>query len=148
MSNEAPELTEKNYFLKCKIKIIKKSVQDHDRQYERTLVILVPEDTDQRTSFLRAWLPEDQGQHYELVGMIAPPIDSPCRLSIHRGPDEKSERHYLFVMSKGVEDIILKYAKEGDTLKVQILPESEEEIVDQARDTDGDYDLISGQEQF
>jgi hypothetical protein len=93
-------------------------------------------------------LPEDQGQHYELVGMIAPPIDSPCRLSIHRGPDEKSERHYLFVMSKGVEDIILKYAKEGETLKVQILPESQEEIVDQARDTDGDYDLISGQESF
>jgi len=142
------EPEQKIYVLKCKVKFVRKNVKDGPRQYERTLAILVPQESDERTKFFTAWLPELKSEHFELAGIISAPIDSACRFSIHRGPDEKSEAHYLFVMSKGVEDVLIEAEMEGKTVYVEILPEGSDEEADNALEAGGDYDLISGQESF
>jgi len=137
-----------DFYLRCKVKFFEKWVDDNGRRYFRKLVILIPDEGDERTRFLNRWLPETLEEHFELGVTIAPPIDSPCRVSVHRGPSEKSLYHHLFVMSKGVEDIILQYVKEGSYLNVTVLSEDNEEILDQAKDANGDYDLIHGQTSF
>jgi len=148
MSKVIIEPTEQEYVLKCKVIEKVKHVKDHDRQYERRLIYLIPERNDQAMAFFRAWLPDTRGEYFELVADIPNPIASPCRLSVHRGPDEVSENHYLFVMSKGVEEIIQERKLVGKTLIIKILPESSDEVVDQVRDSGGDFDLIHGQESF
>ena len=143
------DLTQKRYNLVCKVKFFRKAVTEEVNgkvlSVERKMALLVPEESTQRTLFLNAWLPETQGEYFELAGMIAAPVDSPCRFAIMRGPDEKSERHYLFVMSKGVEDILVKYAKEGQSLNVMTFKASEDGETDFAADeSDGNFHLIPG----
>lgn len=132
--------TERSYHLIAKSKFYRKTVNEeikgHMKSYERELVLLVPVESDQRTSFLTAWLPDSASEHFELGAFIASPIDSPCRLSIHRGPDDRSEKHYLFCMSKGVEEIILK-RPEGSTFHIKTMPASQE--------AEGDFDQVDSQ---
>ncbi len=140
MANISDDPTEREYHLIVKSKFYRKTVnetiQGHAKSYERELVLFVPEESDQRTRFFMAWLPDSGAEYFELGGYIASPIDSPCRLSIHRGPDEKSERHYLFCMSKGVEEIILT-RPEGSTFRLTIMPASQE--------AEGDFDQVDSQ---
>lgn len=146
MDNFIKSPTDREYHLNCRVKFHRKYVHENGRSYERDLVILVPEDSDERTRFLSAWLPDSREEYFELASIMSPPIDSPCRLSVHRGPDDKSEKHYLFVMSKGVEEIILEHIKEGAIIPLKILPEGAEEILDHAVDSHGNYQLIPGQD--
>jgi hypothetical protein len=149
MSKELlPEPTERKYKIKGKVKFYRKNVVDHGRRYERVLAIIIPETSTEQMMFFNAWLPDTKEEYHELTGLIGSPVNSACKLSIHRGPDEKSEKHYLFVMSKGVEEELIKYEQEGKTLELTILPESEEMVGDEAKDSSGDFDLISGQENF
>lgn len=138
--------TERQYKIKAKVKFIKKYVEDFGRSYQRVLAILIPETSTEQMMFLNAWLPTEKQEYFELAAFIASPINSPCKLSIHKGPDEKSEKPYLFVMSKGIEEALIKYKCNGKVLDLTILPESEEMVADEATDSDGDFDLISGQE--
>lgn len=142
------EPTELEYFLKCKIQKFIKHVKDNDKTYTRELVILVPEHNDAASSFFRAWLPDTREEYFELVAQMPYPIDSIARLSIHRGPNEKCEKHHLFVMSKGVEELILQNNLIDKTIHVKILPESQDEQHDQVRDSSGDFDLVHGQDSF
>ena len=141
-----PEPTDRKYIMNCRLRFYRKTVVDNQGvhgliQTERNLVMLVPDESDQRTQFLSAWLPDTQEEYFELAGYISMPIDSPCRFSIHRGPDAQSERHYLFVMSKGVSDILERFT-EGRVFSVTILPESEEDQADYAKDSDdGNYEV-------
>ena len=139
---------EAQFVLKTRVKFYHKWVQDHDRRYERTLVLLVPEANAHYGAFLAEWMPDTWGEYFELATIIPSPIDSPCRMSIHRGTDEKSAQPYLTVMSKGVEDVIIRCKKEGDVLEVQVLGEDQDEVMDQMKDSDGSYDLIDGQTSF
>lgn len=142
------EPTEQIYVLKCQVLSKVKHVKDFERQYTRQLIYLIPEQNDQAQSFFRAWLPETREEFFELVAEIPNPVDSVARLSVHRGPDENSEKHYLFMMSKGVEEIFLERNLIGKTITIKILPESDDQLVDTVRDSSGNFDLVNGQESF
>lgn len=138
MDNSTPEddLTQRRYKLTCKTKFIEGSYKGQKLKN----VILIPQENDQRTKFLTAWLPDTVGEYYELASFISMPVDSPCRLSVHRAPDKNSERHYLFVMSKGVEEVLLM-KPEGLTVMVETMKASEEEEADHARGEDGQFEV-------
>lgn len=133
---ESDDLTERRYKLTCKTKFVNGKYKG---QAIRN-VILIPQDNDQRTKFLMAWLPDITGEHYEIASFISMPVDSPCRVAIRRGPDEMSERHYLFVMSKGVEEQLLKM-KEGSTIAVETYKASEESETDHAIGEEGSFEV-------
>lgn len=138
------ELTDKKYHLLVKTKFISKTVIEEElgTRYERKMVILVPEFNDECIRFFGAWLPETTEDHYELVIEMGAPIHSPCRVSIHRAPHAYSEKHFLFVMSKGVEDDCLRYA-EGRQIAVTALPQDADSTADFAKDSDdGNYHLV------
>lgn len=140
------DVCEREYNLTCKVKIRKIWVEDNQNEKgivrsERTMVYLIPQESDQRTRFLTAWLPEVAHEYYEVASFIASPIDSPCRLSVHRGPDSRNETHYLFVMSTGVSEILSRL-KEDSLVNVKILPASKDSETDFAKDSsEGNYEL-------
>ena len=137
----------KKYNLTTKIKFIRKSVREDIgggkiQSYERKMVILIPQEGDETNRFYYAWVPSTQEEKYELAGVIGSPVNSPCRFSVHMGHDEKSEKPYLFVMSKGVEDIIVKM-REGDLVRVTTLPANEDSEADYAQDAQGNFEAIN-----
>ena len=139
------DLTQRRYFLRCKTKFFHKTVVDElpggkIKRYDRTLVFLIPEESDERTRFLSAWLPETSEDHYELTGFINYPVDAPSRLSIHRA-DSRNDRHYLLVMSKGAEDVLLR-VKEGSLIQLQVFKASEDQEADFAPDTEYDFEVV------
>ena len=142
---EAQDLTQRRYTLRCKTKFFRKTVVDQlpngqTRSYERCLVFLVPEESDERTRFLRAWLPETSEEHFELAAHLGFPVDSPSRLSIHRA-DGRCDRHYLMIMSKGVEDVLVKL-KEGAVLSVTTMKADEDSEADTVANPEYNYELI------
>ncbi len=152
LSNMNPEEiddpTQRRYTLRCALRFynttIREQVGGKDLQYSRKLAFLLPQESDERSRFLSAWLPDQIDEHFEIAGFIRPPIDSPVRLSVFRGPDKRCERHYLMVMSKGVEDILVRL-REGSEILLTTFAAHEESEADHARDTsDGNYDLIPG----
>lgn len=138
------DLTEREYHLRCKTKFFRKTVKETlrgiEKSYERTMVLLIPQESDERTKFLMAWLPEAEGQYYEITAFVSRPVDSPARLSVHRR-DEKAEQHYLFVMSKGVEDILLKF-KEGSIVELTVNPASMDSEADFAKGAEHEFEVM------
>jgi hypothetical protein len=131
----------REYHLKCEVKYVKGSTEVKGKKIDRTMVVLIPKESDQRTYFLSAWLPDVKEQHYELVGYIPNPIDSNFRCSIHRGPDVYSENHYLFIMTKGVEEDFIEKHLEGQSVNVRIFGEDNEESADSVRESDGNFEV-------
>lgn len=144
MSNQIPpeqanDPTFRKYYLNCKVVFFRKTVEN----VARTMALLVPQEGDETNRFYAAWVPTSQGEHYELAATIGTPVNSPVRLSIHLGHDEKCDRPYLFVMSKGVEDIIVGHIPEGRVLRVTVLPANEEDQADFAQDaSDGNFEVV------
>ncbi|NJM09373.1 MAG: hypothetical protein HC883_00275 [Bdellovibrionaceae bacterium] len=145
MNDVLKDPTEREYFLTCKTKFFRKSVTEeikgHAKSYDRTMVLLIPQESDERNRFLSAWLPDNIETYYEIAAYISYPVDSPARLSVHHR-DGKSPYHYLFVMSKGVEDILLQ-VPEYSTVKVHVLPASHDSEADFARETDHDFEVMA-----
>jgi hypothetical protein len=152
MSSEVPaenvnDPIYKPYFLNCKTKFIKKNVSEDIgkgivQQYMRKLVILIPQESDQRTLFLKAWMPETREEFHEFAAELGAPVHGPSRLSVHMGHDDKCDRPYLFVMSKGVEDVLNSFP-EDTLIKVKTLPANHEDAADYAADSDdGNYDAV------
>lgn len=135
------EATQRKYSIKCKVKYHERWNNDGIRNALVKLVLLVPEDSDQRTLFLKAWLPAMSTQRVEVTGFIPnPKIDSPCRFLVRRA-DDRSDRHYLQIMSKGVADDIIAKLKEGDRLLIKIGSEADDEDADNSRESGGSFDL-------
>lgn len=138
------EMTERRYVLKCKTKFFRKSVNENingkQKSYERKLVLLIPQDNDQRTRFLMAWLPDTTQDYYEVSTFISRPVDGPARMSVHRA-DDRSDRHYLFVMSVGAEEVLAKLA-EGSLINVEVMKGSEDSEADFAADPDHDHEVV------
>jgi|SRR5271155_2069428 len=132
----------REYHLKCKIKFVKGTTDVKGVKIDRTMAILIPDESDQRTYFLSAWLPEVKEERFELVGYIPYPINSNLRMSIHRGPDEYCDTHYLFVMSKGVEEDFVTGKMEGKSIQLRVFGEDDEEQADIVRESEGNYDHI------
>lgn len=138
---------EREYVLSCVVEFVKGSTTVRGLKMDRTMAILVPKDNDQREMFLRAWLPDVKEQTFEVVGYVPGVVDSPCRFSVHRGPDKYSERHYLFVMSKGVEETLVERVKAGETIVgVKIYGADadieEEAVADNTADGSGNYEVL------
>lgn len=145
MNELESDLTQRRYHLSCKTRFYTKTVEDVlpggvTKRYERTLVLLIPQESDERSRFLSAWLPETTQDYYEVSSFISSPVDSPSRLSIHRA-DERCEKHYLVVMSKGVEDILVRL-REGTTINIQVLKASEDSEADFAPDTEYNFEVV------
>lgn len=141
LQNDPSEGTRREYHLKCRVKFVKGSTEVRGKKVDRTMAILVPQESDERTFFLSAWLPETKEEHFELVGFIPYPVDSNCRFSIHRAPDAYSDRHYLFVMTKGVEETFVDARMEGREVLVRIYSEEVETAADKVRDSNHDYQV-------
>jgi len=140
--------TYKKYSIKCKTKFVTKNVSEEIKagvvsQYQRHMVLLVPQESDECTRFLMAWRPETTEEYFELVVDLGAPVHGPVRASIHMGHDKWNERPYLTVMSKGVEEILHKF-KEGITIHCTVLPANMEGEADHALDSsDGNYEVVS-----
>lgn len=145
MAEFEQDLTHRRYKLKCKLKFYQTTVtgdvSNKGKSYERRLALLIPQEGDERSRFLTAWLPEVEGEYYEMSGFIDHPVDSPVRLSIHRRDKKSPESHYLFVMSKGVEDI-LQRCREGQLLSVTTFSAAEEDEADYALDSNLDIEAV------
>lgn len=142
----ASDPTYKQYKLKCTTKFFNKNIKEDIgkgviQSYKRKLVLLVPEHNDEFNRFARAWLPDDSKQYFELAAVLGGPAHTPSRLSVHLGHDEKLDRPYLFVMSKGAEDILIKY-KEGTNLIVTTLPANEDAEADSVEANQGNFEVM------
>lgn len=140
------EPTQQEYNITAKVKFVDVNVKDHDRQYSRRLVILIPQESMQRDLFFNAWLPEVSEEYFELATVIRSSIPSPCRMAILKAKKGISDRPYLTIMSKGVEEDFISHKMEGKIVEVKILPEDQDHVSDDARDSGGNFDLIHGQE--
>ncbi len=143
----ASDPTYKKFNLKCKVKFIKKSISEdigkgRRANYDRVMAILIPQESDECYRFYAAWVPDTVEQHFELTGVIGHPVHSPCRFSVHRGHDGRSDRPYLFVMTKGVEDLIVRYKKEGDEMNVVTMPANEDSEADYVEASDGNFRVV------
>lgn len=140
--------TYRKYVLSCKTKFVTKNVSEEIKagvvnQYQRHMVLLVPQESDQRTRFLSAWMPETMEEYFELVLDLGAPIHGPTRASIHMGHDQWCDRPYLTIMSKGVEEILLKFS-EGITVQAVVLPANMDGEADQGADSsEGNYEVVS-----
>lgn len=148
----APELvgdpTYRKYTFMCKTIFLKKNVSEDIgggiiQRYQRKLVLLIPQESDASMYFLVAWAPHTTQDYNEIVAEVAAPVFAPSRLSVHLGNDGNCERPYLTVLSKGVEDILVKFP-EGTLLKVTALPANMESESDFAPDSDdGNFEAIN-----
>lgn len=146
MNHLMPEPTQKEYHITAKVKFVEVDVKDHERQYKRKLVILIPLESTEQVLFYNAWLPDTREEYFELASVIKSGVPSPCRLAILRGKKGIHDGPYLHVMTKGVEEDFVAANLEGRTVSLTILPEDQDEIVDLAKDSGGDFDTIHGQE--
>lgn len=117
------ELTQREYELKCKVKVIDQNWRHYTgKNIEDKAVVLIPKDSSQKDLFMAAWLPEDSTEHFEVVATIGHPVHSPMRCSVHRRNQLWSNDHHLYVMSKAVVDeLIHMHNKE---VNIIVLPES------------------------
>lgn len=146
MSFDITDPTLRNYKFNARVEVKKIHVVDvvpgsGVKEFDREVCVLVPCESDQRTSFLNAWLPETSGEYFEIAMILGSPISSPCRGAIRRANEVCSD-HHIYVMSKGVEEELIRYGMDNKRLVVEVLPANHEELAEQAPDSDGDYDVL------
>lgn len=146
MNTIIPEATEIEYNIAAKVKFVDIDVKDHDRQYKRKIAILIPQESTQTLRFFSAWLPEVADEYFELAGIMRTGVYSPCRLAILKSKKGISDRPYLMVMSKGIEEELITHKLEGKVIDITILPENSDHIIDEAKDSGGSFSTIHGQE--
>ena len=132
--------TEQHYHLKCKV--IVKMVTYMDEQSKGTtqvseeLVFLIPQESDERTKFLMAWLPDTDDQHQEIGVELGAPLFAVARAALWRRTEHVNEYH-LFMMTKSAEEF-LKPLK-NRVIDVEVLSEKEDHVLDGQRDHDLPY---------
>lgn len=135
--------TMRKYVIRCRVKVVKTAGKQGllSGQTEFNAVLLLPQEGDTTTRFYTAWLPDEAEKHFELVLEMGHPVYGICRAAILR-KGKFCERPHIFVMSKGVEDILEK--KDGLIIdNITVLPASdEEEFGDQALQSDKDIEVF------
>lgn len=133
------EKTQREYHLECKVVVKEISYLDEQSKesVQRTeqMVFLVPKHNTQMELFFHAWLPEDIGQHHEIVLEAGHPIYGYFRGAVQRRNADCKD-HHIFVMSRGAEED-LKMLK-NKTVKVRVLPANDDHKADGMKD----FDLI------
>lgn len=131
------EMLNREYHLKCKITI--KPITYDDVQSKGTekrteeMAFLTPVESDQKTAFLSAWLPDFDQKWTEIVAIAAYPISGPLRCSVHRA-DRRMSEPYIFVMTKSAEEAFK--ALNGREILITVQPKSKDSLGDQQRDYD------------
>lgn len=110
-------------------------------QATRKLSYLVLEETDEMIRFVGAWVPDTVSEHFELTAYIKGPVHSAVRLAVFRGHDGKFDRPYVFIMTKAVEDILVKF-KEGTPLLFVTNAANEDAEADNVDVSDGNFDHV------
>lgn len=134
--------TQREYNIVCSVFIKTIQTTDLGRTFPRTVAYLVPDvNHTEVIRFLNAWLPENAEERFEIGTNLATPVNSPCRVAIMRG-NEKCPHHHLFVMTKAVEEDLIRYQMHGKKIKVHVLPEGVQDDIDENRDSELDVDLV------
>lgn len=128
---------EKEYHLKCFVKVKEISYLDEQskgssRNTEK-MIFLIPQESDERTRFLMAWLPETIDEHTELGFEIGYPVFSIFRGAVKRYHKEAGiNLPFIFVMTRGVEEILKQV--DGLYINIKSLGESDELRLDAQKD--------------
>jgi len=135
------------YFIRCKVLIRNCSYMDEQSKgnqlVSEELVFLVPQESDERTRFFKAWLPDFE-EYQEIGCEMGHPLYSAFRAALYR----KSTFHndipdnHIFVMSKGAEEILKKLDEQ--IVNVEILGEQEETLLDGMLDHELNYNKNAG----
>ncbi len=140
-----PELTEREYYLKCRVEVREIGFLDHQsnktEQVTDKFVFLIPTESSQRDMFFSAWLPDMTEAHHEVAAMIHAPINSPSRLAVMRR-NANCKEHHLFVMSLGAEQDLkaMIESSSNNEVTVTIFSEHNDEQADRARMGDLTFD--------
>lgn len=110
---------ERTYNLTAKVKVIRKTGKQgvKDTGSEFKIVVLVLEQNDETTRFYSAWLADTENENFECLATMGHPIYGSMRLAVCRGNANYPEPH-LFVMSKGIEDVLVH--KEGERVSFEV----------------------------
>jgi hypothetical protein len=131
--------TEIRYFLKCKVLVKKVSYLDEQStgttQVEDEFVLLLPEESTQRTKFLMTWLPDTNLECQELGCEIGHPVFSLFRGALWRETEHLKQIH-IMVMTKSTEELLKPL--DGKHVQLEVLGENEDEILDGQEDFDMD----------
>lgn len=147
-------LTECEYDLKGRFVVQRILVEDDDPHamykkinYENQIALFIPDLNSEAQTFLRAWLPEGEKEHFELSVFFKSPINSPARCAIMK-PNARSSKPHLFIMSKGVVEDIIKLKARGELniyrlFECTTFSEKDDEIADKMKESSGDFDVVS-----
>jgi hypothetical protein len=128
------------YHLRCKVLVKECTYEDQqskgNQNISEKLVFLVPEDSDERTRFFIAWLPDTLDSFQELGIEMGHPVFSAFRAALYRKSTFHPELpdNHIFVMSKGAEEILKRL--DGQMVMCEILGEQEEYLLDGMIDHD------------
>ncbi|PIS01504.1 MAG: hypothetical protein COT84_01975 [Chlamydiae bacterium CG10_big_fil_rev_8_21_14_0_10_35_9] len=140
MNHQTNDTVDKEYHLKCQIKIITISTEQerlekhHKELMETKLVCFVIEDTTQATMWLDDHVYQgaydvveviEDELNIETIAIVPFPIDKPVRISYCAGRREIAKRHFV-LMTETLEDMF--YKMDGQTITINIRPSSEFEI--------------------
>lgn len=153
MKQLGPELQDWEFEVTLSPQRVEREVQDLDPHamnkilsYKRSMAFLKIMSDDEGVMCMRAWLPETRKEHSEVGMFLKGPIYSPCRGAIMRA-NEFCDRPHIVVMSKGVEEEILKLMNSSllttkSRIKCTIYSQKDENMSDGAKDSSGDYDVV------
>lgn len=139
----ANDPTLKKHVISAKVKVAKASWWQGFRggRSEFKAVVLIPRDSDATNMFFSAWLPDVVEEHSEVVLQIGRPVYGPCRVAVLRR-GKYHDRPHLFVMSKGVEEILEN--QDGVVLdNLVVMPANKDEFGDGAADSAKDIQKFS-----
>jgi hypothetical protein len=122
-----------------KVKVLVKKISYLDVQSKGTsnatakMVFLIPQEGTSRDLFYAKWLPDIKGEAVELPAILPYPVSGLARVALMRR-DERSDEHYLFVMSRGAEEDLQECADK--IIEAQILSEFDDKVLDFQKDYD------------
>jgi len=123
---------EKEYHLKCLVQVKEISYMDEQSKGSfintEEMVFLIPQESDERTKFLMAWLPDTNEEHIEVGFEIGNPVYSVFRGAVQRYHKKAQIKvPFIFVMTRAVEEqlknmnrqfVLIKSLGESDELRL------------------------------
>lgn len=116
--------------LKCKVKKVRQTFKHplSGNQRETTGLILIPQENDQKTFFLGAWVPQTEFDTFEALVNVGSPFNiSHARVGVRCADSLYRREPYLYVMDERLEKALESRAKLLPALQsplwIQVLPE-------------------------
>lgn len=133
--NQAKTPQQHEYTFKCRVVAKEVTYEDEQStgvtQVTEKLVFLIPDQSTERDKFYFAWLPDTDLEPAEIVCEIGHPVFSIFRAALWRRTQHVNDFH-IFVMTKGVEEILKALHDKSIVLKV--LSSADDHKADTQRD--------------